>query len=80
MGLLWFYNFKLRIAKVALSTIQNNPLHMLLALGLPNVSGVGLPVEDNVLSKLFQGNLGYTMGPWMAFRVPFLNPWYNLVN
>ncbi len=80
MGLLWFYNFKLRIAKVALSTIQNNPLHMLLALGLPNVSGVGLPVEDNVLSKLFQGNLGYTMGPWMAFRAPFLNPWYNLVN
>lgn len=80
MGLLWFYNFKLRIAKVALNTIQNNPLHMLLALGLPNVSGVGLPVEDNVISKLFQGNLGYTMGPWMAFRAPFLNPWYNLVN
>jgi hypothetical protein len=30
-GLLWFYNYKLRITKVALSIMRNNPLHLLLA-------------------------------------------------
>lgn len=30
-GLLWFYNYKIRITKVALSILRNNPVHALLA-------------------------------------------------
>lgn len=80
IGLLWFYNFKLRITKVALSTLRNNPLHGLLAMAMPNVAGVGLPVQDNVISKAVEGTLGYSIGPGMAFSAPTLNPWYNLAN
>lgn len=80
IGLLWFYNFKLRITKIALSTLRNNPLHAMLSMAMPNISGVGLPVEDNVITKAFEGSLGYSIGPGMAFNAPTLNPWYNLAN
>lgn len=80
MGLLWFYNFKLRIAKVALSTLRNNPLHALIAMGLPSHTGVGLPITDNIVSKFVAGGLSYSIGPGMAFRAWTLNPWYNLVD
>lgn len=78
IGLLWFYNFKLRITKVALSTLRNNPLHSMIGMAMPNIQGVGLPVTDNVISKAFEGTLGYSIGPGMAFNAPTLNPWYNL--
>lgn len=80
MGLLWFYNFKLRIAKVALSTLRNNPLHALITMGLPSPTGVGLPIDDNIVSKFVGGGLSYSIGPEMAFRAWTLNPWYNLVD
>lgn len=83
MGLLWFYNFKIRISKIALSTIRNNPLHALMATALPTpdlFGNVGTPIEDNLVSKAFNDSLGYSMGPGMGFRAPTLNPWYNMVN
>lgn len=80
MGLLWFYNFKLRIAKVALSTLRNNPLHALIAMSLPAPTGVGMPIGDNIVSKFVGGGLSYSIGPEMAFRAWTLNPWYNLVD
>lgn len=79
-GLLWFYNFKLRITKIALSTLRNNPLMALTTMALPMPSGAGLPVDDNVIAKLLQGTLGYSVGPEMAIRAPSLMPWYNLVH
>ncbi|QDH83729.1 putative virion-associated RNA polymerase [Achromobacter phage vB_AxyP_19-32_Axy04] len=82
MGLLWFYNFKIRSAKVAMSMIRNNPVHALIA-GLaptPTMFGnVGLPIEDNLFSVLAEGKLGMSMGPAMGLRAPTLNPWHNLV-
>ena len=80
MGMLWFYNYKIRISKIALSTIRNNPLHALLVAAAPMPGGVGLPVEDNLISKAVEGSLGYSIGPGMGIHGHMLNPWYNLVN
>ena len=83
VGLLWFYNFKLRSVKVAFSTMRNNPLHTLLAVMAPTpdfLGTAGLPVEDNALSKLLGGSLGYSIGPGQGFNSIGLNPWFNAIN
>lgn len=80
MGLLWFFNFKMRIAKVALSTLRNNPLYAAMTGLMPMPTGAGLPVEDNMFTKLFEGTLGYSIGPEMLGQGVGLNPWYNLVD
>lgn len=79
IGLLWFYNFKMRSAKVALSMIRNNPVHSLMALAMPMpVSGTGLPLTDNLWYGLFENKLHWSSGFGMAFRAPGLLPAHNL--
>ena len=81
LGLLWFYNFKIRSVKIAASMIRNNPVHALLA-GMapaPEFFGtVGLPIEDNMITKMFDGTLDYSMGPGQGLRSMMMNPWINL--
>lgn len=81
LGLLWFYNFKIRIAKIAVSTIRNNPVHTLLA-GLaprPELFGsVGTPLTDNIFAKLADGTIDYSVGPGQGLHSFMLNPWMNL--
>jgi len=80
MGLIWFYNFKIRSAKVAVSMIRNNPVHSLIAASLPTpVHGTGLPITDNLWSKFFNGRLGWSTGFGMAFRAPGMLPLGNLL-
>jgi hypothetical protein len=82
LGLLWFYNFKIRSTKVALSMIRNNPVHALIAGAAPAPSlfgSVGLPTTDNIFSKLVDGSLDYSIGPGQGLSAPELNPWMNLV-
>lgn len=83
MGLLWFYNFKIRSTKVALSTIRNNPIHALMAGVLPApdfLGSVGSPISDNIAAKALENTLGSSVGTDMAFRAPTLNPWLNLIH
>ena len=83
MGMLWFYNFKLRSSKVAISMMRNNPIHALMSnfMPVPDVFGpVGSPLEDNFLAKAVSDTLGYSIGPGMGFRAPTLNPWWQMVN
>lgn len=83
MGLMWFYNFKIRSTKVAVSMIRNNPVHAALAVMAPSPTmfgNVGLPIQDNLLSITAQGNLGYSWGLGQGLRAHNLNPWLNLVN
>ena len=83
MGMLWFYNFKLRSSKVAISMMRNNPVHALMSnfMPVPDVFGpVGSPLEDNFLAKAVSGTLGYSIGPGMGFRAPTMNPWWQMVN
>jgi hypothetical protein len=76
-GLLWFYNFKLRITKSAVSTLRENPLHALLAAAIPApplVGTVGTPLNSNVLSMLFGGNLHWSLGMGMGLHSHGLLP------
>lgn len=82
-GMLWFYNFKIRSTKVAVSMVRNNPLHLLLSLMAPRpelFGSVGSPVEDNVVSMAAEDSLHWSIGGDMATRAPFLNPWFNAVS
>lgn len=83
MGLMWFYNFKIRSAKVAVSMIRNNPVHSLIATMVPAPTmfgNVGLPIQDNMFSLMADGRLDYSFGFGQGLRAPSLNPWHNLVN
>lgn len=81
IGMLWFYNFKIRISKVAMATLRNNPVHALLAYGAaPMVTGpVGNPLSDGLFAKLLDGSLDASVGPGMAVRSLDMNPVTNLL-
>lgn len=83
VGLMWFYNFKIRSAKIAVSMIRNNPVHAAMAMLTPTPTmfgNVGLPIQDNIFSIAAQGNLGYSWGFGQGLRAHNLNPWLNLTN
>ena len=82
-GLLWFYNFKIRAAKVALSMIRNNPVHALLAGLAPTPTwfgDVGTPMGDNFFTQLGEGGLSHSVGLGQALHAPMMNPWVNLID
>lgn len=75
MGMMWFFNFKLRTTKVALSMLRENPLQALIGTMMPaHQLGLGTPFADNIVSKTFAGHLGYSLGPGMMLHSPMLNP------
>jgi len=82
IGMLWFWNFKLRSMKVAASMIRNNPVRAFLGAvatpQLPVIGSIGTPVMDNFLTVLADGRLGYSMGPGMGLNSWSQNPWVNL--
>ena len=83
VGLMWFYNFKIRSAKVAVSMIRNNPVHAAMAMLAPTPTmfgNVGLPIQDNIFSIAAKGGLDYSWGFGQGLRAHNLNPWINLVN
>lgn len=83
MGLLWFYNFKLRSVKIALSMVRENPLHALLASAIPSATpfgNIGLPLNDNVIYKAAEGSIGSSIGIGQGTRAWQLHPWINMVN
>lgn len=58
VGLLWFYNYKLRIMKEAVYQLRHNPLRSLLMVavpGAPLIGDIGTPVSDNILAILGDG-------------------------
>ena len=83
MGLMWFWNYKVRAVKIAANMIRNNPLHALLAGMAPVpsfVGSIGTPITDNIFSVMADGRLGYSIGPGQALRGFTMNPWINLVS
>jgi hypothetical protein len=83
VGLLWFYNFKLRSMKTAASMLRNQPFRALLATAahphLGVIGNIGLPTTDNFATLLGDGNLGWSIGPQMGLNSHNLSPWPNLV-
>lgn len=79
MGLLWFYNFKIRSAKVGLSIIRNNPLHALMAATVPAPSSIGSPITDNLFGLAVEGRLGYSIGLDQLIGAPMMHPLDNML-
>uniref|UniRef100_A0AB39ACM0 Virion RNA polymerase n=1 Tax=Erwinia phage Fifi051 TaxID=3238787 RepID=A0AB39ACM0_9CAUD len=83
MGLMWFYNFKIRSAKVAMSILRNNPVHALMGAMMPQPSifgNVGSPITDNIFTVAGDGRLNFSFGIGQAIRAPMLNPWVNIMS
>lgn len=76
-GLAWFWDYKLRIAKIALRTVRKHPVKALLMAALP--VDIDLPVSDNVFTKSIEGTLPYSLGPGMGIRAFGMNPVENLL-
>ena len=77
-GLLWFMNFKIRIAKIAAKQMRENPVRALaMNTAFPDM---GSPIGDNIFTVIGEGRLGYATGYEMLFSAPELNPWINLMN
>ena len=79
MGLLWFYNFKIRSAKVGLSIVRNNPLHALMAATIPAPSSIGSPITDNLFGLAVEGRLGYSIGLDQLIGAPMMHPLDNMI-
>lgn len=80
MGVLWFYNYKLRITRTMMSMIKENPVSALISLASPISLGIGTPITDNFLVKLFTnpfGSVGFKLFdlPWFTNHL-----WYNLAS
>lgn len=76
-GLAWFWDYKLRIAKIALRTVRKHPVKALLMSVLP--VDIDLPTTDNVFTKSIEGTLPYSLGPVMGIRAFDMNPVENLL-
>ena len=76
MGLLWFYNYKLRIARTAMSMLKENPLAALLYMISP--ISIGTPITDNVVVNILSG-AGSSVG-LKLFDLPWFNNhlWLNI--
>jgi len=80
LGLTWFWNFKIRSTKTAVSMIRNNPLHAMLATFAPApfIGEIGSPLTDNIVAVGLDGRLDNSIGPAQAFRSLSMIPWLNL--
>lgn len=78
IGLLWFYNYKLRTTRVFFSMMYNNPVHSLLFMMMPFPIDIGSPLTDNFLSKIMSGGITGSMGPGLLLDTPSQNIWYQM--
>lgn len=76
MGATWFLTFKIRSMKVALQTIRENPIRSLTAVGVLGLESG--PITDNLVGKVADGTISYSMGWDMLWDAPSINPWYTL--
>ena len=72
-GLLWFYNFKIRMMKIAASNLREHPLRTLAL----TYGGMQTPLTDSLIGKL--PVLNYTIGPAMLLSAFTANPWVMLL-
>lgn len=67
IGLTWFLNYKIRIQKIILRTIRENPVR-----GLLMMLGSGLPLPSD--ANLVTGSLDYNLGISPLFSAPGTHP------
>lgn len=78
MGLLWFFNYKLRITKIAMKMWRERPLQSLLVMGGAGpMAGVETTWSGSLPAKVWDGGIWFAVGPEMGLGAPSLHPWYN---
>ena len=83
LGIIWFYNYKLRITKTSIDVMLHNPASILLVEGLtPDILlDNGTLIGDSFLGKLAQGQLGSSFLPLSFFNAWWSkNPFLNLLD
>jgi hypothetical protein len=76
MGATWFLSFKIRSIKVALQMMRENPVR---SLAMTQALGVNSgPLTDNLIGKIYQGTLPYSLGWDMLWDAPGMNPWITV--
>ena len=83
LGLMWFYNFKIRSTKIAVRRLRKNPVRSLLVANMPHIDvfgSIGVPVNDNIFYKAAEGSLLYSVGPEMGINSPFMHPAANALD
>lgn len=80
-GLLWFYNYKIRIMKVMTRMLRERPASALMyAGGIGPAADIDTVISGSGLGAYLDGRLGYSIGPEMGINGLFMNPWMNLVD
>jgi len=80
-GLLWFYNYKLRITKIALRTMRDRPLLALFYLGgVGPIFEIDNVVESSLPGSIVSGDAAYSVGTEMGRNAWTLHPLFNLNN
>jgi len=74
IGATWFLSFKIRIMKIAMNQIRENPVRSLITGGFVDDS----PIGDNLATVIAEDRLGYSLGWEMLFGSAGLNPWLNI--
>lgn len=77
-GATWFLTFKIRIMKIAMNQLRENPARALIVGS--TVGDLGSPVADNLVSVIADDRLGYSLGWEMMFGSAGLNPWLNVID
>lgn len=78
LGVFWFLTFKIKITKIALKIMRENPARALITAS--TVGSLGSPVHDNLANVLAEGRLPNATGWDQVFKSFELNPWLQIHN
>lgn len=74
-GLLSFWNYKLRIMKVAARTLRDRPINSLFFMGgVAPAMDIQSVWNGSLPGAALEGRLDYLVGPEMGFNAPFMHP------
>lgn len=80
IGMMWFYNYKLRIMKILARGMRERPAGtLLLTSGLGPITGADTVFSGSLLGNIADGSVTYSLGPEMGLDSLTMNPWLNLV-
>lgn len=75
MGLMWFWNYKIRIMKVLGRMMRDRPLNSLVMMGGASpLTGIDSVWDGSAMGGILDGRAEFAIGPEMGFRSPTLHP------